>query len=153
MASSNDPRIQLEKLAEKQMKSVLHAKFLEDCLSDEVVPKGLELKLKVSVGNDPEDLELQESVDKLLEKTSLHVLNIVKEGHMRKVKNLGNSIEEVRGKLKKNMPHNLVLREPRYEKTGSLHMRKQRREADKRRCFRYTDDTTTLLPKSEISML
>ena len=25
----------------------------EDCLSDDVVPKGLELKLKVSVGNDP----------------------------------------------------------------------------------------------------
>ena len=103
MASSYDPRLQLEKLVEKQMKSVLHAKFLEDCLSDKVVPKGLELKLKVRVRNDPEDLELQTSVDKLLEKTSLHVLNIVKEGHMRKVKNLGNSIEEVRGKLKKNM--------------------------------------------------
>ena len=56
------------------MKSVLHAKFLEDCLSDEVVPKGLELKLKVSVGNDPEDIELQALVDKLLEKNKLACL-------------------------------------------------------------------------------
>ena len=103
MASSNDPRIQLEKLAEKQVKSALHAKFLEDCLAEEIVPKGLEIKLKVSVGNDPEDIQLQASVDRLLEKTSLHVVNIIKEGHMRKMQNLGNAIEEVRGKLKKKM--------------------------------------------------
>ena len=59
--------------------------------------------MKVSIGNDPEDMELQSSVDKLLEKKSLHIMNIVKEGHMRKVRSLGNSIEEVRGTLKKNM--------------------------------------------------
>ena len=48
--------------------------------------------------------------------------------------------------------------EPRHEKTGFLHMRKQRRrsasrEADQRLCFRYTDSTIPLLPKSEISSL
>ena len=49
--------------------------------------------------------------------------------------------------------------EPRYEKTGFLHMRKQRRRsaaqcncaADQRLCFRYTDSNIPLLPKSEIS--
>ena len=48
--------------------------------------------------------------------------------------------------------------EPRPEKTGFLHMRKQRRrsargnsEADQRLCFRYTDSTIPHLPKSEIS--
>ena len=52
-----------------------------------------------------------------------------------------------------------VLNEPRYEKTGFLHMPKQRRrsashlEADQRLCFRYTDSTIHLLPKSEISSL
>ena len=67
--ASNDPWItQLEKLAEKQMKSVLHVKFLEECLSDELIPKGFEIRVKVSIGNDPEDMELQSSVDKLLEK-------------------------------------------------------------------------------------
>ena len=52
------------------------------------------------------------------------------------------------------------LFEPRREKTGFLHMRKQRcrsasryREADQRLCFRYTDSTIPLLPKSEISSI
>ena len=55
--------------------------------------------------------------------------------------------------------HNIY--EPRYEKTGFLHKRKQRRrsasrlhrEADQRLCFRYTDCTIPLLPKSEILSL
>ena len=103
MASSYDPRKHLERLAEKQMKSTLHAKFLEECLTNELVPNGLGLKLKVSVGNNPEDLELQASVDRLLERTSLHIVDIVKEGHLRKAKNLGRVIEEERGKLKKDL--------------------------------------------------
>ena len=50
--------------------------------------------------------------------------------------------------------------EPRREKTGFLHMRKQRRrsasryrEADQRLCFRYTDSTIPPLPKYKISSL
>ena len=42
-------RKHLEKLAKKQMKSALHAKFLEKCLTNELVPNGLGLKVKVSV--------------------------------------------------------------------------------------------------------
>ena len=103
MASSYDPRKRLERLAEKQMKCTLHAKFLEDCLSYELVPNGLTLKLKVSVGNEPEDIELQKSVNVLLERTSLHIVDIVKEGHLRKAKNLGRVIEEERDKLKKEL--------------------------------------------------
>ena len=46
----------------------------------------------------------------------------------------------------------------RREKTRFLHMRKQRRrsgnrEADQRLCFRYTDSTIPLLPKSKILSL
>ena len=51
----------------------------------------------------------------------------------------------------------VTIIEPRREKTGFLHMRKQRRrsasryrEADQRLCFRYTDSTIPVLPKSEI---
>ena len=47
--------------------------------------------------------------------------------------------------------------EPHHEKTGFLHMRKQRRrsafgnrEADQRLCFRYIDITVPLLSKSKI---
>ena len=53
------------------------------------------------------------------------------------------------------------LYEPRHEKTGFLHMRKNKdayqlcgnREADQRLCFRYTDSTIPLLPTSKISSL
>ena len=56
---------------------------------------------------------------------------------------------------------NLKIFEPRREKTGFLHMRKQRRrsasrlhrEADQRLWFRFTDSTIPLLPKSNISRL
>ena len=51
MASSYDPRKDLERLAEKQMKSTLHAKFLEEYLTNELVPNRLGLKLKVSVNS------------------------------------------------------------------------------------------------------
>ena len=94
MASSYDPRKRLDRLAEKRMKCTLHAKFLEDCLSYELVPNRLTLKLKVSVGNEPEDIELQKSVNVLLERTSLHIVDIVKEGHLRKAKNLGMLIHD-----------------------------------------------------------
>ena len=43
--------------------------------------------------------------------------------------------------------------EPRREKTGFLHMRKQRRRADQRLCFRYIDSTIPLLLIYEISSL
>ena len=55
-------------MMEKQIQSALHTIFLRDCLSDELVQKELELKFKISVENDPKDLELQGSVDKLLKK-------------------------------------------------------------------------------------
>ena len=50
---------------------------------------------------------------------------------------------------------------PRREKTGFLHMLKNKdadqlrgnREADQRLCFRYTDSKIPLLPKSKISSL
>ena len=72
-------------------------------MSEELVPKGLQLKLQVGVRNDPEDQELQASINKLLTKTSLHVLNLIGEGHIRKTRVLANSIEEVRRKFKESM--------------------------------------------------
>ena len=50
--------------------------------------------------------------------------------------------------------------EPRHEKTGfcicenrDADQLRGNREADQRLCFRYTDSTIPLLPKSEISSL
>ena len=124
MASPCDPRKRLERLAEKQCRVLCVAKFLEECLSYELVPNGLTLKLKVSIGNEPEDIELQKSVDILLERTSMHIVDIVKEGHLRKAKILGRVIEEERGKLRKNSPMKVYSRSTalssRKRKTGRI---------------------------------
>ena len=45
------------------------------------------------------------------------------------------------------------INEPRLEKTGDADPLRGNREADQRLCFRYTDSTIPLLPKSEISSL
>ena len=45
-------------------------------------------------------------------------------------------------------PTKILIYEPHHEKTGFLLMRKGRRRAA---CFRYTDSTIPILPKSEIS--
>ena len=82
---------------------MLHTKYLEECLSEELVPRGLQLKLQVGVGNDPEDQELQASINKLCTKTSLNVLNLIREEHMRKTRVLANSIEGMQRKFKERM--------------------------------------------------
>ena len=59
-----------------------------------------------------------------------------------------------------NLIVDFVMQQLHHGKNGFLHMQKQRRrsaslfrEADQRLCFRYTDSTIPLLPKSEISSL
>ena len=60
--ASQDPHIQnLQRIAEKQMKSALHAQFLENCRAENIIPKGLQLRLKVNVGNNCS--EPQDSID------------------------------------------------------------------------------------------
>ena len=60
----------------------------------------------------------------------------------------------VQNKTQKSLAYFMPLPyEPRREKTGFLHMRKRRRRSNQYLCFRYTDSTIPLLPKSEISSL
>ena len=57
--------------------------------------------------------------------------------------------------------YTVIFFNPRYEKTGFLHICENKdadqlrgnRGADQRLCFRYSDSTIPLLPKSEISSL
>ena len=94
MASVHDPRIinripylksTIERLAEKQMRNGLHVRFLENCLEDNLVPSGLQLKLKIHIGNDAEAKKFQESIDSLLGKVSLEICDRLKEEHQRRV--------------------------------------------------------------------
>ena len=53
------------------MKISLHARFLQNCINDEIAPKGLRIALKVIVGNDSADL--QNNIDTLLQNISIEI--------------------------------------------------------------------------------
>ena len=76
----------IENLAEKQMRSSLHARFLQNCIESECVPEGMLLKKKIYGGKDFSDL--QKSVDNLLKRVSLEICDIVKSAYQQKVRHL-----------------------------------------------------------------
>lgn len=98
---SQDPHVKLRQLAEKQMKSCLHAQFLKDCLSENVIPKGLRLKLKVNTGSDSD--ELQSSIDGLLRRVSSEICEQIRDEHLRKSESYGKEMENVRNAMMKTM--------------------------------------------------
>ena len=87
-----------ENLAEKQMKSSLHARFLQNCIESECVPEGMLLKKKIYVGKNFSDL--QKSVDDLLKKVSLDICDKVSSAHQQKVRQIGTEMESLRHILK-----------------------------------------------------
>ena len=98
MASSNDPRRKkLTDLAEKHMRSQLHARFLEECCAESIVPKGLKLKLTINVGNTSQGL--QASINRLLDKVSIDICGRIKEEHIKKAVQLSEEIETIRSGL------------------------------------------------------
>ena len=100
--ASTDPRIhQLENLAEKQMKSTLHARFLENCIADNLVPKGLRLKLTLNVGGNSTDL--QKAVDDLLSKVRCDICCRVRDFQHSKSLETGLQMEKIWDDIKKNV--------------------------------------------------
>ena len=104
MASAEDPRLQLRKLAVNHMKSSLHARFLQNCINDDIVPKGLRISLKVIVGN--YSAELQNDIDALLQKVSVEICERVRADHLRRAHSIGQSIEELRKSLEHKLSNN-----------------------------------------------
>ena len=97
---SMDPLVkELGIIAEKQMKSILHSKFLNECQNENVIPKGLRLKLKVSVGTDSGDL--QKSIDELLERVSFDICERIRDFHLRKAHSYSQMIEDKRKQIQK----------------------------------------------------
>ncbi|KAH3896227.1 hypothetical protein DPMN_020401 [Dreissena polymorpha] len=104
MASSEDPRLHLKKLAVNHMKSSLHARFLQNCINDDIVPKGLRISLKVSVGND--SAELQSDIDALLQKVSVEICERIRADHLRRAHSIEQSIEDLRKSLQHELSNN-----------------------------------------------
>lgn len=89
---------EIKKMADFQMRKSTHIRFLENCIAEQIIPKGLKLKLKVHVGV---NTRLQETVDRILEKTSLEICNLVKEEHSLQLHESKGKMIELENKLRK----------------------------------------------------
>ena len=100
--ASTDPCIhELENLVEKQMKSTLYAKFLENCIAKNLVPKGLRLKLTLNIGGN--STERQKAVDDLLSKVSCDICCRVRDFQHSKSLEIGLQMEKIWDDIKKNV--------------------------------------------------
>ena len=97
----------IETLAEKQMKSSLHSRFLQNCIESECVPEGMLLKKKIYVGKNFS--ELQKSIDDLLKKVSLDICDKVCSAHQQKVREIGTEMESLRDVLKSKSDDEYIL--------------------------------------------
>lgn len=161
--ASQDPHIQnLQRIAEKQMKSALHAQFLENCRAENIIPKGLQLRLKVNVGNNSS--ELQDSVDRLLRKVSMEICERIRDDHLRRSTEYGCLLEEVRNELKNKMSNADMFdldceinkqTETKREKLAAMHEQKirhmvnKKREENKSNKVKENTDATVLKTKND----
>jgi hypothetical protein len=101
---STDPQWKLEKIALKQMKSGMHINFLQKCCDHEIVPKGLQLKLRINIGSSRKS-SLQSSVDELLKKVSLDIMQRIIEEQKRNMAELSCDIEKTRNAITGRISH------------------------------------------------
>ena len=90
----------IEKLADFQMRKATHIRFLENCLEANVVPRGLLVEKKVMVG---ENSNLQETVDRALQKFSLELLRLVSQDHSRQLHESKGQMLQIEEDLKKHL--------------------------------------------------
>ena len=69
----------LMKMADIPMRHSMHTRFLENCLSESLIPKGMQVNLKIHIGED--SAEIQTVVNKMLEKTLLEITRVVRDEH------------------------------------------------------------------------
>ena len=65
----------LMKMADMQMRHSMHTRFLDNCLSESLIPKGMQVNLIIHIGE--ESNEIQGVVNKMLEKTLLEITRVV----------------------------------------------------------------------------
>lgn len=133
---------QIEKLADFQMRKSTHIRFLENCATESVVPKGLNLELKVQVG---ENSRLQKIVDGILRKTSMEITRIVSEEHYLQLQESKSKMTELENKLRKvtsnegefnTITHNIFTKtESKKNKIVDKQNKKLSKLTDSRDCY------------------
>ena len=87
----------LMKMADIQMRHSMHTRFLNNYLSESLIPKGMQLNLKFHVGEDSD--EIQGVVDKILEKTLLEITRVLRDENQRRLVNSKPKIKELEKQL------------------------------------------------------
>ena len=90
----------IEKMADFQMRKATHIRFLENCLAENVIPKGLRLEKQMMVGGNS---NLQGTVDKTLQKFSLDLVRLVCDDHSRQPYESKGKMLELEADLKKHL--------------------------------------------------
>ena len=67
----------LMKIAEIQTSYSMHTRFLENSMSESLIPKGMQVNLKIHIGEDSD--EIQTVVNKMLKKTMLEITRVVRD--------------------------------------------------------------------------
>ena len=65
------------------MRHSMHTRFLENCLSESFVLKGMQVNLKIHFGEDSD--EILTIVNKMPEKTMLEITRVVRDEHQKQL--------------------------------------------------------------------
>ena len=132
----------IEKLADFQMRKSTHIRFLENCATESVVPKGLKLQLQVQVG---ENTRLQKAVDDILRKTSMEITRLVSDEHYQQLQESKPKMTVLEDKLRKftkdegefnRITHNIFTKtEAKKNKIVDKQVKKLGRLTDTRDCY------------------
>ena len=70
-------------MADTQMRHSMHTRFLDNSLSESLILKGMQVNLKIHFGEDSN--EIHKVVNKMLEKTLLEIIRVVRDEHQRRL--------------------------------------------------------------------
>lgn len=91
----------LMKMADIQMRHSMHTRFLENCLSESLIPKGMQVNLKIHIGEDSD--EIQTVVNKILEKTLLEITRVVRDEHQKQLVDSKPKMKELEKQLREKV--------------------------------------------------
>ena len=91
----------LMKMADIQMRHSMHTRFLDNCLSESLIPKGMQVNLKIHIG--PDSDEIQTVVNKMLEKTLLEITRVVRDEHQKQLIDSKHKMKELEKQLREKI--------------------------------------------------
>ena len=154
----------IENLADFQMRKSSNIRFLKNCVTESVMPKGLKLQLQVQV---VENMHLQKRVDEILRKTLMEITRVVSDEHYLQLQESKPKMTLLKDKLGKftkdkgefnNITHNIFSKtEAKKNKIVHRQTKNLNRLTDTRDCYilsqNYETDSENAKPKQTNAIL